>query len=136
MAGPAPGAATVESGTGLIGSVAGVSVFLCFVLFAVQIAYDLYATSAVTAAAFDAARVVAGAEARGDHAAVTRAEADARRVLGTYGERVRFEWSVDDDHIAVRVQATNPGFLPAAVRRPLGVDHVDRTVRARVERVR
>ncbi len=130
------GAATRQRGLGLVGSLAGVIAFLSFLLFAVQLAYDLYATSAVTSAAFDAVRVVAGGDAEGDPAARTDAEERARRVLGRYGERVAFTWSVDDDVVALRVQATNPSFIPAALRRPLRLDVVDRTVRARVERLR
>lgn len=123
-----------ERGIGLLGSVAGVAAFLGFLLFAVQVTYDLYATSAVTSAAFDAVRVVAGAD--GADAARADAEAHAREVLGGYGERVAFTWSADEDQVSLRVVATNPSFLPAALRRPLGIDTVDRTVRARVERPR
>jgi hypothetical protein len=125
-----------ERGIGLIGTVAGVAAFLTFLLFAVQISYDLYATSAVTSAAFDAVRVVAGADAADDPAARSEAEDTVRRVLGRYGERVTFTWRVEADVVGLRVQSTNPGFLPVALRRPLGVDAVDRTVRARIERVR
>lgn len=124
-----------EKGIGLVGSLAGVVAFLTFLLFAVQLAYDLYATSAVTSAAYDAVRVVAGADAAHDDAARERAEADVRRVLGRYGDRVTFSWEVTDVAVALRVQATNPSFLPAALRRPMRLDSVDRTVRARIERL-
>jgi hypothetical protein len=129
-------ATTRQHGIGLVGSLAGVVVFLMFLLFAVQLAYDLYATSAVTSAAFDAVRVVAGSDAAEDSAARSEAEESVRRVLGRYGERVTFTWTVDDDVVALRVEATNPSFLPTALRRPLRLDEVDRTVRARVERLR
>ena len=130
------GATTRQRGIGLVGSLAGVVAFLSFLLFAVQLAYDLYATSAVTSAAFDAVRVVAGGDAASGDTARADAEESVRRVLGRYGDRVAFTWSVDDDVVALRVQATNPSFLPAALRRPLRLDEVDRTVRARVERLR
>jgi hypothetical protein len=122
-----------QRGTSLIGSLAGVVAFLCFLLFAVQITYDLYATSAVTSAAFDAVRIAAGADGDGGQDA---AELHAREVLGGYADRVSFEWMRTDDQVVLRVQATNPGFLPTLLRRPLGIDRVDRTVRARVERFR
>jgi hypothetical protein len=125
-----------EAGTGVISSITGVFMFLVLLLFAVQVTYDLFATSAVSAAAYDAARVVAGADAQGRPSATADAEAEARRVLGRYGERVSFTWRLDGDVVELRVVAHNPGFLPAAVRRPLGADVVDRTVRLRVERVR
>jgi hypothetical protein len=131
-----PAAGARQHGIGLVGSLAGVVAFLSFLLFAVQLAYDLYATSAVTSAAFDAVRVVAGADAATDANARDEAEDRARAVLGSYGERVTFTWSVDDTVVRLRVQATNPSFLPAALRRPLHLDEVDRTVRARVERFR
>jgi hypothetical protein len=125
-----------EAGTGVISSITGVFVFLVLLLFAVQVTYDLFATSAVSAAAYDAARVVAGADAQGRASATTDAEAQARRVLGRYGDRVTFTWRVDADWVELQVVAVNPGFLPVAIRRPLGADVVDRTIRIRVERLR
>ena len=118
----------------MISSIFGLFVMLVLLLFAVQVVYDLYATSAVTAAAYDAARVVAGAD--GGPGATASAEESARQALGRYGERLEFAWTVDDEVVVLRVVARNPGFLPAAVRRPLGVDTVDRTVRLRAERFR
>jgi len=109
-------------------------VVLVLLLFAVQVTYDLYATSAVTASAYDAARVVAGSD--GGPAAVAAAEESARASLGRYGTRVAFEWTAGDDVVELRVVARNPGFLPVALRQPLGLDVVDRTVRLRTERFR
>jgi len=123
-----------EAGTGLIATVAGVTAFLVLLLLAVQVTYDLYATSAVSAAAYDAARVVAGAD--GGAAKVGEAEAGARRALGAYASRATFTWTLDGEAVQLRVVAANPGFLPATLRRPLGIDTVDRTVRLRVERFR
>jgi hypothetical protein len=118
----------------VISSIFGLCTVLVLLLFAVQVVYDLYATSAVTAAAYDAARVVAGAD--GGPAATTVAEEGARDALGRYGERVRFTWTLDGDVVQLHVVARNPGFLPESLRRPLGVDTVDRTVRVRTERLR
>ncbi len=129
-------AGAIENGIGLIGNLVGVVAFLSFLLFAVQISYDLYATSAVTSAAFDAVRLVAGADAVDAAAIRDEAEASARRVLGRYGDRLAFQWHEDGDQVSLRVRANNPSFLPAALRRPLGLDTVDRTVRARIERFR
>ena len=125
-----------ERGAGLVPTLAGVTVFLALLLVAVQVVYDLYATSAVTAAAYDAARVVAGSDADGRAGSVSQAEGAARRVLGDYGARVQFSWNVGVDTVELRVVANNPGFLPVALRRPLGADRVDRTVVVRRERVR
>ena len=55
------------------------TVFLTLLLFAVHLVLNLYATSVVTAVAFDAARVVAGSE--GGRAAEVVAEREARAVL-------------------------------------------------------
>lgn len=123
-----------EAGTGVISSVVGLFIVLLLLLLAVQVTYDLFATSALTASAYDAARVVAGSD--GGPTAVAAAEDDARRALGRYGARVAFTWTVSGDVVQLRVVARNPGFLPSSVRRPLGVDTVDRTVRLRVERFR
>jgi hypothetical protein len=118
----------------VISSVFGLLTVMTLLLVAVQVVYDLYATSAVTASAYDAARVVAGAD--GGPAAVSTAEDAARRALGGYGHRVAFTWTVSGDAVQLRVVARNPSFLPSALRAPLGVDVVDRTVRVRMERMR
>ena len=123
-----------ERGAGLIGTIAGVTVFLAFLLFAVQLLFNLYATSAVTAAAYDAARLVAGGD--GGVADMPRAEHHARELLGRYADRVSFEWAVDDDVVALRVVADNPTFLLPTLGGSLGFDEIDRTVRVRVERLR
>jgi hypothetical protein len=129
------GARLPEAGTGLIASIAGVAAFLGFLLFAVQVTYDLYATSAVTSAAFDAVRLVAGTDGQTEIARAS-AEEHARSVLGPYGRRVEFEWSQSADRVSLHVRASNPGFLPESLRRPLRIDTVDRTVTARIERLR
>lgn len=121
-----------DDGVGLIGSIAGITVVLAVVAFATQIAFSLYATSAISAVAYDAARVVAGSDG-GDPGA---AEADARDAMGTYSERVRMDWSVGTGAVVLRVRAEHPSFLPASVRRTLRVSTMDRTIRVRREAVR
>lgn len=120
-----------QDGTGLIATVCGTTVLLVLILLACQVLFGLYARSAVTAAAYDAARVAAGARADGGH---DDAERDARAALGRYGTRVRFIWAVTDEVVTLRVRAVNPGFLPHPLRRAMGVDAIDRTVRVRRER--
>jgi hypothetical protein len=114
----------------------GVLVLLLLVLLAVQVLFDLYARSAVTAAAFDAARVVAGADAGGTATSQSQAELDARRELGAYGQRATFDWAVDVEEVHLVVRVRNPSVLPAAFAAPLGLDSVDRSVIVRRERVR
>jgi hypothetical protein len=120
-----------DAGAGLVGTLAGVTVFLVLLLFAVQVLLNLYATSVVTAAAFDAARDVAAAG--GDPAAVSRAAAKARDVLGRYAREVAFEWTVPSgDDVVLHVHAQNRMFSLAGLRVD-ALQTVDRTVRARIE---
>ena len=137
-AGPGAG----ERGQSLTGAVAGVAVFLGFLLFAVHLTINLYANSTVTAHAFDAARAVAAADIdHGDPAAVAaaqrRAEADVRATLGSYSERMEpFDWSgTDADVVRLRLRVDNPSFLIFSSA-GLGVETIDRSVTVRVERVR
>jgi hypothetical protein len=58
-------------------------------------------------------------------------------VLGRYGrDRVTVSFTPDPDDVVLTVRAENPSFLPVALRRPFGFDHVERTVRVRIERAR
>lgn len=133
---------TGDHGAGLIGSIAGLLVFLAFLLFAVQLLISLYATSTVTGAAYEGARVVAGR--RVDHhdpAAVTTARAAAeqqvRSQLGRFGERVAFDWSASTtDTVALRVRADTPTLLLPGLGRAVGIGHIDRTAHVRVEEMR
>ena len=97
-----------------------------------QVLFNLYATSAVTAAAFDGARLAAGSG--GDREA---AEAHVHEVLGAYAARDGFSLTWRDDpageDVVLTVRARNPGFLPRAVRAPMGFDTIERTVRVRIE---
>lgn len=115
-----------EEGAGVVGGVVGVFVFLSLLLFAVQVVLGLYATTVVTAAAYDAAKSVAGA----DRPSTATAEDAARRHIGRLGARAAFAWKVDDDTVALTVRAPRPSLLP------LPSDDVVRTVRVRVESVR
>lgn len=131
---PRSGADRDERGGGVLSAWFGLVVFFALLLFAVQVLYNLYATSVVTSVSYDAARRVAAA--RGDPGAVGRAEAYARDALGSYAARVTFSWTVDGEAVVLRVQARNPSFLLPAVAGPLAFGELDRTVRVRVERFR
>ena len=125
-----------QRGTGLIATVAGVFVFLVLLLLATQVLFDLYARSTVTAVAYDAARVVAGADSGGDGGAVDVAEAEARAGLGRYADGAAFTWQSTQTSCSCASRAQNPSLLPPVFKRALGIDTVDRTVRVRVERLR
>lgn len=123
-----------ERGGGLIQLWVGFFVFLLMLLFAVQVLFNLYAASVVTAVSYDAARRVAGSDGGPGH--IADAEADARRALGRYAQRVVFDWSATDpDEVVVRVQTDNPNVLPVLAG-PGAFDRLDRTIRVRVERFR
>src|SRR5688500_16773114 len=116
-----------DAGVGLLSSVVGVTVFLVLLLFAVQLVLNLYATSAVTAVAFAAARQVAGADGGSD--AIAAAEAKGRDTLARFeegGGELAFAWDTSgDDTVVVQVTARRPSLLPR-VRFPF--DEITRTV--------
>jgi hypothetical protein len=108
-----------------------VTAFLVLLLFAVHVALNLYAASAVTAVAFDAASVVAGSD--GGDAATERAEEHARAVLDRFEENggsLDFEWSGDRGEIRLTVRAERPS--PFATFR-LPFQRIERTVVVRRE---
>ena len=134
-------AAASERGAGLVGVIAGFTVFLLLLSFAVQALFNAYATSAVTAAAHDAAHLAAadGIDHRDPAALAQRidqAEAHARTVLGRYGDRVDFRWEIDDDMVRLTVIADHPNLAMEQVSGAFGLNQIERTVEARVERPR
>lgn len=125
-----------ERGTGTVSAVAGLLAFLGFLLFAVQLLLNLYAASTLTAAAGDAARLVAARGNARDAAALARAEDHVRSLLGRFGDDVTFSWEVGADTVRLRVRAAPPRVLLPALGGAVGFDEIDRTVEARVEVVR
>ena len=119
-----------ESGS-VVTSIAGVVMFLAFLLLAAHTTIHLYGTSTVTAVAFDAARRVA-AESTYDCDA---AETDVARRLGRYAARaeVRVACEVDGEQVVVSVAGPSPANLLAGFGRVAGIDTLDRTVRVRRE---
>jgi hypothetical protein len=121
----------------MVGTTAGLLVFLLLLLFAVQAAVSLSARSLVTAAAYDAARDVATYRAVADrHAARAAAEARLRERLGDAGDDAVVEWLEvgDPDVVHLRVVVSHPSLLPAVLGNPLGLTRTDRTIEVRVER--
>ena len=120
-----------EQGTGLVSSLAGVLVFLGFLLLAVQVLVHLYATSVVSVAAFDAARLASGAGG----VSAPAARAHGLGLVGGYAEDVRtFDVDVGTDAVSVHVVADSPAVLPAMFGRLTGIGVIDRTVVLRRER--
>jgi Flp pilus assembly protein TadG len=130
--------ASGESGAGLLGSVAGLLVFLALLLFATQTLIALHTRSVVTDAAYEGARAVAGARVdHDDPVAVAAAQVAAaqrvRDLLGRLGDRAEIDWTgTTKETVQLRVSATPPTFLWNALRGP-GRAVVDRTVTMRVE---
>lgn len=127
-----------DRGAGLLSSAAGVLVFLAFLLFAVQLLFGLYASSAVTAVANDAAVRAASAEAP----PLEVIEAEARRALGEVGASATFTWAQDDadgdgalDTVVLEVIARPPRFVPASIGGVIGLEEIRRAVRVRREQV-
>ena len=122
-------------GAGLVTLTGGLLVFLLLMFFAVQLTINLYARSQVTAAGFDAARLVAGFD--NDHrrdAATEEAESRLRAMLGSMGDDVRIEWDLSDpDAVRLHLMLTPPSIAPELVRGAVGLDQIDRTIVVRTE---
>ena len=125
-----------DCGAGLISSAAGVMVFLVFLMFAVQLLFGLYASSAVTAVANDAVQRAATQGAP----PLEIIEAEARDNLGQVGDRATSRWRTEDidgdgtiDTVVLEVVATPPRLVPTSVGSAAGFGEVRRTVRARIE---
>lgn len=126
-----------QRGAGLVSTSAGLLVFMLLMLAAVQILFNLYATSMVTAAAHDAARQVAGLDAAADRCgAAARAEAEFLRSLGDYGAagHATLHWTcTDPDVVRLRVVARHPSVLPERLGPLNSLASLDRTIEVRVE---
>jgi hypothetical protein len=143
-----PGARRVGSersdgGIGVISSVAGLLVFLLFLLLAAQVLINLFATSTVRATLNDAAARAASTGRSGATADLAHLAAEAEASLGGMGDRTTIDLSyVDDDGdglhdvVAGRAVAVPPGFIPRSIGGMFGFDVIDVSVRVRVERLR
>lgn len=129
-----------ERGSGLLGTVMGFTVFMLLLLAAVQVLFNLYATTVVTGAAFDAARLVAGHDSVADRCGATPAASAAmRRRLGGYLDRgtLALSWACGDpDTVSVTVEAEHPTILPSRLAGLTGLGRLQRTIEVRVEAVR
>ena len=121
-----------ESGAGLVSTLAGLVVFLFFLLFATQILLHLLSSSFVHAAAFDAARIASGT----GEISPAAARSHGLSVLGSLGGQVsRFDVTVGESTVTVVVEATSPALVPATVGRALGMASIRRSVSVRRELV-
>lgn len=127
-----------DRGAGVIGTVGGLTAFLAFLLLATQLLVSLYATTVVTGATVDGARLAAEAPAGPADLVVRRdVEAHVRDLLGRYGDDARLDWSGTTADVArLRVRIDSPSFVLRALPADLPFDHIDRTAVVRVERWR
>lgn len=112
--------------------------FLLFLLLGAHVLVHLYASSIVTANAFDAVRIVSGSASGEDRArAAAVAEGQARARMGSLGSRVAFHWDkLGPDEVELTVRADTPDLLPAQFARLIDMDVLQRRIRLRVERFR
>ena len=123
-----------DDGSSAITSVFGVLIFLGFLMLATQVLVHLYATSTVSAIAFDTARRAA---AEGADCDSTDAASSVRRALGDYGQRIDDPVCArDGDQTVVTVSGPTPARLADAFGGGLGLDRIERTARVRTEDVR
>lgn len=126
-----------ESGNGPVTSVAGVMIFLGFLLLAVQTTLHLYGVSTSTALLFDQARRVA---AEGPYTC-SQAEAEVVDRLGDWGSRFTLvdctgDADPDTDRIQFRLRGPSPANLLAGFGSATGFDTFQRTVHVTKEEFR
>jgi hypothetical protein len=112
--------------------------FLLFLLLGAHVLIHLYASSVVTANAFDAVRIVSGSASGQDRdGAAAIAEQQARARMGQFADRVMFRWDkLGSDEVELMVRADTPDLLPAQFARLIDMDVFERRIRLRVERFR
>lgn len=126
----------------MISSLAGLLVFLMFLLAATQVLVGLYATTTVRATLHDAAsRAADGGTASPDGLARLADEAEAS--LGTMGERTEVTLAFEDgdgdgaaDAVVGEAVSVPPRFVPSWLGGMIGFEQVTASVRVRVERFR
>ena len=140
MSSAPPAKPIAERGSGLFGMAAGLTVFLLLMLAAVQVLFNLYASTVVTSAAVDAARIVAGYDSAGDRCAATGgAEAAFWQSLGDYGARGSADLTWDcngHEKVSLTVAAEHPTILPRRLLGLAGLGRLRRVIEMRVEDVR
>lgn len=130
-----------DRGTGLVGSLAGITVVLMFITFAAQVLLGLYATSTVRAVLHDAASRAADQRTSRPDLAGLAARAEAS--LGEMGDRTTITLDLVDedgdgaaDVVAGRAIAVPPRLVPPSIGGTIGFDRIDIAVRVRIERLR
>jgi hypothetical protein len=127
----------------MVSSLAGLTVFLMFLLLAVQVLFGLYATSTLRATLHDAAARAAAGGGGTDPSDLDRLAAEAEGSLGAMGDRTEIQLRlVDDDGdgagdvVVGEAVAVPPRVVPPSVGGMVGFEQVRAAVRVRVERFR
>lgn len=119
-----------QRGEGPTSMLVGAAVFLTFVLFAAQVSVHLYATSTVTAAAFDLARLASGSRGL----APGEAQAHTADLLGDYAaELTTLDVERDGQQVVVTLAGPSPARLVRGLGGVAGLSTIRRQVRLRVE---
>ncbi len=120
-----------EDGASPLTAIFGVAILLGFLLLSTQVLVHLYATSMVSAVAFDTARRAA---ADGASCASIGAGDRVVQALGTYGQRIEPPTCVDDgEQTVVTINGPTPANLVGSLGGPMGIDRIERTARVRTE---
>jgi hypothetical protein len=122
-----------EAGSSPVTAVFGIAIFLAFLLFASQVLTHLYATSTVSAAAFDTARRLA---AEGAPCTDANASAIAGSVLGGYAAQATTTCRETADQVTVTIRGPSPARALASGFRGSSLDAIDRSASVRVETFR
>ncbi len=133
-----------EDGEGLFSTLFGVLMFLLFLLFTVQVTTHLYATTVVTTAAYDAARLVSGAQVLGEQEATAvtagscpppsateleRADDHLAELLGGLWEPDAADWTgTGTERVALRVSVTSPARIVSGAGALVGLGRIEREV--------
>ncbi len=130
-----------EQGSSLVSTVFGVLMFLVMLLFAVQVTTHLHATTVVTTAAFDAARLVSGSADLATGAVdntcrppteseLARADTHLADLLGGLWEAGgTSDWrATSADEVIVTVSVPTPARVVGGVGVIAGLDRIERTV--------
>lgn len=124
-----------ERGSGLLSSALGVAIVAALVGLVANVALGLWIRTTVDAVAYDTARRVATSDPAADSDASValierEAIAEARQLLGPYGNRVSMEFipTVDPSVVALRVRAPGVTVLPRMFARSPTVGGMDRTI--------